>query len=143
MTFTCGRPAAPGRSTRVSSTRSPRSPIETHIVYRRVTPNNHFTDIKGIYQRDLESFATRPILTTRELTNCITAIRSAMAIPTRSDFHLRGDNGGMVFVIDGRIRKINTLQPPLKRPLGYGAWHPDGVHIISSANDDNRHQFPL
>lgn len=118
-------------------------PIETHIVYRRVTPNNHFTGIKGIYQRDLESFATRPILTSRELSNnCFNCHTFCNGNPNRFYFQLRGDNGGMVFVIDGRVRKINTLQPPLKRPLGYGAWHPDGVHIVSSANDDNRLYFP-
>jgi hypothetical protein len=35
-------------------------------------------------------------------------------------------------------------QGPISRPLAYGSWHPDGVHIVSSANDEyNRSILPV
>jgi Tol biopolymer transport system component len=51
-------------------------------------------------------------------------------------FHVRGKDGGMVFVREGQVRKINTLQSPIEHPLAFASWHPDGVHIVSSANDE-------
>jgi hypothetical protein len=117
-------------------------PIDSHLVYRRMAPNNQFTDIRGLYQRDLESFETKPILTPPYVAYCFNCHTPQQYNPNRFFFHLRGANGGMVFVRDGSIRKINTLQAPLKRPLAFASWHPDGAHIVSSANDEYHGFFP-
>ena len=37
-------------------------------------------------------------------------------------------------VADGKIRKINTKQKPMFRPLAYASWHPGGRHIAATIN---------
>ena len=142
MTFTCGRPTGRGHSTPRSPNRVAEEPIDSHIVYRRVFPNNQFTDIKGIFQRDLESFETTPILTTPHLAACYNCHTFYQNSPDRFFFHIRGKDGGMVLVRDGRIRKIDTQQGPISRPMAFGSWHPDGTRIVASVNDEYHTFFP-
>jgi hypothetical protein len=116
-------------------------PIDSHIVYRRVDPNSQLARIKGIFQRDLESFEVSPILPPAA-TGCYNCHTFHQNDPNRFFFHVRGKNGGMVLVLDGRIRKINTQQPPISRPLSFASWHPDGVRIVGTVNNRFSMTFP-
>ena len=40
----------------------------------------------------------------------------------------------MMLVMDGKMRKINTKQVPMFRPLAYASWHPGGRHIAATCN---------
>ena len=117
-------------------------PIDPYIAYRRLTPNNQFTVIKGIFQRDMESFETSPMLTLSPEAGCYNCHTFYQGNPDRFFFHLRGKNGGMVFVRDGRIRKINTQQGPISRPTAFASWNPDGARIVASVNDEYQTFFP-
>jgi hypothetical protein len=117
-------------------------PIDPYIVYRRLTPNNQFTVIKGIFQRDLENFETAPMLTLSQESGCYNCHTFCQGNPDKFFFHLRGENGGMVFVRDGRIYKINTRQGPISRPTAFASWHPDGARIVASVNDEYHTFFP-
>jgi hypothetical protein len=110
-------------------------PIDPWIVYRQLVPNNHESTITGIFQRDLESFKTSTVMTlhggTFECMGCHTFCHSD---PNQFLFHVRGKNGGMALVKDGKVRKINTEQPPLWRPLAFASWHPKGGHVAATLN---------
>ncbi|MHB8898542.1 MAG: hypothetical protein ACYC6Y_07320 [Thermoguttaceae bacterium] len=110
-------------------------PIDSTIVYRRLVPNKTWSDIRGIYQRDLESFRESAILTTRDGTiKCFNCHTFCQNDPNRFLLQVRGKYEGMVLVENGRVRRINTKQEPLFRPLAYASWHPDGRHIAATCN---------
>ena len=109
--------------------------IDSHIVYRRLMPNNCRTIIRGIYQRDLESFRESPLITRRDGTfvcfNCHTFHQHN---PNRFLVHIRVKHPGMMLVMDGKVTKISTKQAPMFRPLAYASWHPEGSHIAATCN---------
>ena len=110
-------------------------PIDPWIVYRRLVPNKHLSEIKGIFQRDLESFETSAVVTLRDDTfECFNCHTFCQNDPNRFLIHLRGKNAGMVIVANGKVRKINTQQPPLWRPLAFASWHPGGEYIAATLN---------
>ena len=112
-----------------------KEPIDPYIVYRRLVPNKSWSDIRGIYQRDLESFRESALITTRDGTiKCFNCHTFHQNDPNRFLLHVRGEHEGMVLAENGEIRKINTKQGPMFRPLAYSAWHPNGRHIAATCN---------
>ncbi len=110
-------------------------PIDSHIVYRRLLPNKARSAIRGIYQRDLESFEKSALITTRDGTiHCFNCHTFHQHDPNRFLLHVRGEHQGMVLVTDNEIRKIDTKTDPMFRPLAYASWHPDGQHIAGTCN---------
>ncbi len=110
-------------------------PIDSHIVYRLLTPNKSRTSIRGIFQRDLESFRESALVTKRDGTfTCFNCHSFHQHDPDRFLFHVRQKNAGMMLVTDGTIRKINTRQEPAFRPLAYTSWHPGGRHVAGTCN---------
>jgi len=112
-----------------------REPIDSYLVYRRLVPNRAFSTIKGIFQRDLESFETSALLTLRDGTfSCFNCHTFHQNNPNKFIIQSRGKFAGMTVVTDGRVRRINTKQDPMFRPLAYASWHPDGDHIAATLN---------
>jgi Tol biopolymer transport system component len=110
-------------------------PIDSYIVYRRLAPNRAYSVIKGIFQRDLETFETSALVTVREGTfTCFNCHTFCQNDPNKFIYHIRGDFKGMIVVADGKTRKINTKQGPMFRPLAYASWNPDGRHIAATIN---------
>jgi hypothetical protein len=111
-------------------------PIDPWIAYRQLVPNNQKSNIRGIFQRDLESFETRAVVTmpADDKSVCFNCHSFCQNDPNRFLIHVRGDHPGMIIVADGKVRKINTQQPPLWRPLAYASWHPAGGHIAATLN---------
>jgi len=110
-------------------------PIDSYIVFRLLLPNKKLATIKGIFQRNLETFERSPLVTLRDGTficfNCHTFHQHN---PDRFLLHIRGKHAGMMLVMDGETRKVNTKQDPMFRPLAYASWHPDGLHIAATMN---------
>ena len=110
-------------------------PIDSHIVYRRLVPNKTFSTIKGIFQRDLESFRVSALIKERgETFPCFNCHTFHQHDPNRFLVHTRMTHPGMVLVMDGKIRKIDTQQYPMFRPLAFASWHPGGRHIAATCN---------
>jgi len=110
-------------------------PIDSHIVYRRLTPNKSEAVIKGIYQRDLESFRVSALVTLRDGTfTCFNCHSFHQHDPNKFLFHVRVAHPGMVLVMDGQVRKVDTKQDPMFRPFAYTSWHPGGRHIAGTCN---------
>ncbi|HUT94574.1 MAG TPA: hypothetical protein VMY37_34275 [Thermoguttaceae bacterium] len=110
-------------------------PVDSYIVYRLLMPNKSRTAIRGIFQRDLESFGKSALVTTRDGTfPCFNCHTFCQHDPNRFLVHLRAAHEGMMLVMDGEVRKINTQQEPMFRPIAYASWHPDGRHIAGTCN---------
>ncbi len=110
-------------------------PIDSYLVYRLLQPNCSFSKIRGIFQRNLETFERSALVTRRDgelyCFNCHTFHQNN---PDRFLFHVRGDHAGMMLVMGDQTRKIDTKQSPMFRPLAYASWHPDGTHIAATLN---------
>ncbi len=112
-----------------------KEPIDSYIVYRLLMPNKVRSTIKGIYQRDIESFRESALVTPRDGTfSCFNCHAFHQHDPNRFLVHVRVKHAGMMLVMDGETRKINTKQDPMFRPLAYASWHPDGRHIAATCN---------
>ena len=110
-------------------------PIDSYIVYRLLLPNKAVSTIKGIFQTNLETSESSPLVTLRDGTfECFNCHTFHQHNPNRFLLHVRLKHPGMVLVVNGKMRKINTKQSPMFRPLAYASWHPDGVHIAATLN---------
>lgn len=110
-------------------------PIDSYIVYRQLMPNRMLSSIRGIYQRHLESFSRSAVLTLRSGTfDCLNCHTFHDHNPDRFLFHVRGQHAGMMLVVDGEMRKIETRREPMFRPLAYSSWHPNGIHVAATIN---------
>ena len=119
------------RSTNIAA----KEPIDSYIVYRRLMPNKQATTVKGIYQRDLESFRESALVTLRDGTfTCFNCHTFHQHDPNKFLFHIRTSHPGMMLVMDGKMRKIDTKQGPMFRPLAFASWHPGGRHIAATCN---------
>jgi len=120
-----------------------KEPIDSHIVYRLLMPNSSRAEIRGIYQRDIESFRKSALITNRDGTfYCFNCHTFHQHDPNRFLVHLRIRHPGMMLVMDGQVRKINTKQGPMFRPIAYASWHPAGRHIAGTCNRFIGH-FPM
>jgi hypothetical protein len=118
-------------------------PIDSYLVYRLLLPNKARARIRGIYQRDLESFRTSALVTRRDDTfYCFNCHTFHQHDPDRFLVHLRIEHEGMMLVTDGKMRKIDTRQDPMFRPIAYASWHPNGRHIAGTCNRFIGH-FPM
>ncbi|MFV1966150.1 MAG: TolB family protein [Pirellulaceae bacterium] len=110
-------------------------PIDSYMVYRLLVPNKCRTTIRGIYQRDLESFRESALMTTRDGTfTCFNCHTFHQHDPNRFLVQLRNQRSAMMLVIDGKIQTIHTQQDPMFRPLAFASWHPGGRHIAATCN---------
>ena len=110
-------------------------PIDSYIVYRRLLPNTAATTVKGIFQTNLETSESSALMTLRDGTfTCFNCHTFHQHNPDRFLLHVRIKHPGMVLVMDGKTRKVNTKQSPMFRPLAYASWHPDGRHIAATLN---------
>ena len=115
-----------------------RSPIDSHLTYRLIEPSyEHFGEM-GIYQRDLETFAERPLYRNVQMdrgqcVNCHTYNRSD---PGQYLFHTRAVAGG-THVVSGKwgVRKLDLASVGMFGPGVYPAWHPSGDMIVFSVNE--------
>jgi hypothetical protein len=109
--------------------------IDSHIVFRQLFPNKKLSTVRGIFQRNLETFERSALVTLRDRTfKCFNCHTFHQHNPDRFLLHIRGPHAGMLLVMDGETRKVDTKQAPMFRPLAYASWHPDGVHIAATLN---------
>ena len=110
--------------------------IDPYIAYRLIEPGYEIWNEMGIYQRCLENYDERAILTNR-LTHygCMNCHSFNQRNPEEMLFHLRVECGGTYLVKQGDIKKMDTKTPETLSALVYPQWHPDGRHIAFSVND--------
>lgn len=110
--------------------------IDAYLAYRLIEPGYEIWNEMGIYQRCLENFEEKAILTNKQTGyGCMNCHSFHRYNPEKMLFHLRVDYGG-TYLIDGKeIEKLNTKTPQTQYALVYPSWHPSGDFIAFSVNN--------
>lgn len=117
-------------------------PADSYIAYRLIPPGYVAWKDMGIYQRCIENFRQREILTnSRTGANCVNCHSFCMQNPDRMLFHSRSVHPGTVVMYDGTVEKLNTKTPQTISPLVYPYWHPSGRYVAFSNNDTHQAFF--
>lgn len=113
-----------------------RDEIDSHLVYRLIEPGYETWYRLGIYQRCLEDFSEKPVITNEGTGhNCMNCHSFAAQNPDRMVFHMRASHGG-TYVTDGNnVEKLNTATPQTMSAVVYPQWSADGRRIAFSVND--------
>ena len=109
--------------------------IDPWFSYRLIPPGYQGWQEMGIYQRDLESYSEKAILT-NDLTggNCMNCHTYMNGDPSKMVFHARATFGGTMVVNEGEIEKLNTKTDSTISALVYPYWHPSGDYVAFSVN---------
>ena len=109
--------------------------IDPWFSYRLIPPGYQGWQEMGIYQRDLESYSEKAILT-NDLTggNCMNCHTYMNGDPSKMVFHARATFGGTMVVNGGEIEKLNTKTDSTISALVYPYWHPSGDYVAFSVN---------
>ena len=109
--------------------------IDPWFSYRLIPPGYQGWQEMGIYQRDLESYSEKAILT-NDLTggNCMNCHTYMNGDPSKMVFHARATFGGTMVVNDGEVEKLNTKTDSTISALVYPYWHPSGDYVAFSVN---------
>lgn len=104
--------------------------IDSHLAYRMLKPDALYYRSIGIYQRDLETYETSPVLHGRWFGGgCVNCHAFPGGDPSRLSLHFRGVYGdAALFVEDGQVHTAATR-------LGHAAWHPSGKVVAFSRFD--------
>lgn len=110
--------------------------IDSHLAYRLIEPGYESWNQLGIYQRCLEDFTEKPIITNENTDrNCMNCHSFAGQNPDRMVFHMRAQHGGTFVTDGGKVEKLNTKTPETMSAVVYPQWSADGKRIAFSVND--------
>ena len=110
--------------------------IDGYVAFRKITQVHILWKKMGIYQRSLENFRERPIMT-NDLTdvNCMNCHTFNQGNPDEVMFHMRAKYGG-TFIQSGKDKNfVNTKSDHTRAAGAYASWHPEGDLIAFSVND--------
>ena len=109
--------------------------IDPWFSYRLIPPGYQGWQEMGIFQRDLETYSEKAIMT-NNLTggNCLNCHTYRNGDPSKMVFHARASFGGTVMINDGEIEKLNTKTDSTISALVYPYWHPSGDYVAFSVN---------
>lgn len=110
--------------------------IDPWMSYRKIEPGHEIWGKMGIYQRNLETYEERAILTNDETNGgCMNCHSYNQRNPQQMLFHLRQELGGTYVIRNGEIEKLNTKTPQTISALVYPYWHPTGRYVAFSVNN--------
>lgn len=110
--------------------------VDSHLCYRLIEPGYEVWNEMGIYQRNLENYEEKAILTNKQTNGgCMNCHSFNQRDPEQMLFHLRKELGGTYMVRQGNIEKLNTKTPETISALVYPFWHPSGRYVAFSVND--------
>ena len=99
--------------------------IDPWLAYRLIPPGYGIWNAMGIYQRCLENFTEKEILTNRETEyNCMNCHAFQNGNPDKMVMHLRGRHGSSIQVEGRHVKKIQPKMPEGLKGVGYNQWHP-------------------
>ena len=113
--------------------------VDGYLTYRRIFPGYRMWHEMGIYQRSIENFVEKPILTNRMTNNsCMNCHAFQAGRGERMLFHQRSHYGGTYLVDHDQVEKINWAPDGKTRSLVYPYWHPSGRYIAFSTNETHQ-----
>jgi hypothetical protein len=105
--------------------------IDSHLVYRFMTPSSYFPKPMQICQRNLETFDEQVLLDTQSFGNgCANCHSFVGNDPDNMLLGIRSTSfpSATAYAHDGRVEKIGAK-------FGYTSWHPSGRIVTYSIND--------
>lgn len=98
--------------------------IDPWIAYRLIEPGYEPWRYMGIYERELGSFDEVEIVSNKKNKDaCINCHHFDNRSAKRMMFHVRGDNGGTIFLENGQTKKIDPKSMDPYKGAVYPAWH--------------------
>ncbi len=93
----------------------------------------------GIYQRSVENFVEKPVISNRGTGNsCVNCHSFCAGNGNRMMFHQRSNYAG-TYLVDGRnVEKIAVEENGKPYGLTYPYWHPSGKYIAFSSNETHQ-----
>lgn len=117
-------------------------PIDPYIAYRLIAPGYESWKELTIEQREIATYKTKTIWhSSPETKGCANCHSFANYDSNRMLLHIRGRDGGTLFV-DGdhaRLLNLSTLWPGKQGT--YPAWHPEGRVVAFSSNQTHQWFF--
>ena len=113
--------------------------IDSYLSYRLINSAYVLWFEMGIYQRNLENFDESPIIESKSVGGaCVNCHSLSKNNPDKFMFHMRAKFPGTVIYNNGKLEKVETKTDFTKASAAYGAWNPDGRHIVFSVNKINQ-----
>lgn len=109
--------------------------IDSYLSYRLIEPGYEVWNEMGLYQRNVESFSEKTIITNKQLdygcVNCHSFCRNNSETML---FHARANYGATYLIQNKQIEKLNTKTAQTISSLVYPYWHPSGQYVAFSTN---------
>lgn len=113
--------------------------ITPYIVYRLIPPGYVLWKSMGIYQRNLETFEERCLISNNQNHDgCINCHSFHNYSSDLFFYHARGKNGCSVLVKNGRPERLELGKIPPYFNGTYPYWHPSGRYIVLSNCDTHQ-----
>lgn len=113
--------------------------ITPYIAYRLIPPGYVLWKSMGIYQRNLENFEEKCLISNNQNHGgCVNCHSFHKYSPDRFFFHARGKNGCSVLVENGKPRRLELGKMPPYFNGTYPYWHPSGRYIVLSSCDTHQ-----
>ncbi len=109
--------------------------VDAYLAYRLIGCAYNYWKKMGIYERNVETFQERPLLTNKVTDgNCMNCHNVCGNDPDDMLFHMRGgEASGMMLLHDGELKKVNT-STEFNKAGAYPSWHPNKNLIALSVN---------
>lgn len=109
--------------------------IDPWIAYRLIEPGYEPWRYMGIYERKLSGFEEIEVVSNKKNKDaCLNCHHFDNRSAKRMMFHVRGENGGTVFLENGHTKKVDPKSMEPFKGAVYPAWHPGGRYIAFSSN---------
>ena len=109
--------------------------VDKYLAYRLIDPGFDIWVMMGLYQRNVENFEERALITNAfTKRNCINCHTFNQNSPDEMVFHMRQDYGATYVFTQGKYDKLDTKTDYTLSNCVYPYWHPSGRYIAFSTN---------
>lgn len=116
-----------------------RDSVDAYLVYRRIFPGYRMWNEMGIYQRCVENFVEKPVLTNQYTNNsCMNCHSFCQQNGEKWLFHQRAYYNGTYLVENDQIKKITLEKDGQASAFVYPYWHPSGKYVAFSTNETHQ-----
>jgi hypothetical protein len=110
-------------------------PVDPYLAYRLIEPGYTTWGKMGLYQRCLENFDEKPVITNNLLDDaCINCHSFQQNNPETMLFHIRKMHPGTLLLKEGQVTRVDTKTPEMLSAGVYPRWHPGGRYVAFSVN---------
>ena len=109
-------------------------PIDYGLTFRMLEPGYEIYSRMGIYERDLSSFAQRPLLENTQFDGCLNCHSYNRGNPDSLSLHVRGSHGATLLKLGDDLRAYDTKTDSTLGFCVYPYWHPSGRYIAYATN---------